>query len=117
MSQNCHIGLRLARCGAEVLGMLESLGQQEFWWSRLASNRGDRQSGKELTMRVKDIMTTNVYTVPEESSVAAAGQLFLNHKLGCLPVVDTDHRLAGILTVTDLWRAYVALQQTRAATA
>jgi CBS-domain-containing membrane protein len=55
-------------------------------------------------------MTTNVYTVPEESSVAAAGQLFLNHKLGCLPVVDTDHRLAGILTVTDLWRAYVALQ-------
>ena len=61
MSQNCHSGLRLACCGAEGLGMLESLGQQEFWWSWLASNRGDRQSGKELTMTVKDIRTTHVY--------------------------------------------------------
>ena len=69
-----------------------------------------------MTMMVKDMMTTNVHTVTEETSVAAAGQLFLDHKLGCLPVVGTDNRLAGILTVTDLLRAYVALQQTRAAT-
>jgi CBS domain-containing protein len=70
-----------------------------------------------MTLQVKDVMTTNVYTVTEETSVAAAGQLFLDHKVGCLPVVDTDHRLAGMLTVTDLLRAYVALQQPREATA
>jgi CBS domain-containing protein len=70
-----------------------------------------------MTMQVKDMMTTHVYTVTEETSVAAAGQLFLDHKVGCLPVVDTDHRLTGMLTVTDLLRAYVALQQTRVATA
>jgi CBS domain-containing protein len=67
-------------------------------------------------MMVKDMMTTDVYTAIEETTVAAAGQLFLDHKLGCLPVVDTDHRLVGILTVTDLLRAYVALQQNRVAT-
>jgi CBS domain-containing protein len=49
-------------------------------------------------------------------TVATAGQLFLDHKLGCLPVIDTDHRLVGILTVTDLLRAYVALQQNQVAT-
>ena len=70
-----------------------------------------------MTMQVKDIMTTDVYTVTEETTVATAGQLFLDHKLGCLPVVYTDNRLSGILTVTDLLRAYVALQQTRAANA
>jgi CBS domain-containing protein len=69
-----------------------------------------------MTMQVKDIMTTDVYTVTEETTVATAGQLFLDHKLGCLPVVDTDHRLAGIVTVTGLLRAYVALQQNRMAT-
>ena len=69
-----------------------------------------------MTMQVKDIMTTDVYTVTEETTVATAGQLFLDHKLGCLPVIAADHRLAGILTVTDLLRAYVALQQTRVAT-
>ena len=69
-----------------------------------------------MTMRVKDIMTTDVYTVTEETTVAAAGQLFLDYKLGCLPVVDIDHRLVGILTVTDLLRAYIVLQQNRAAT-
>ena len=58
-----------------------------------------------MTMKVKDIMTTDVYTVIEETTVAAAGQLFLDYKLGCLPVVYTDNRLAGILTVTDLLRA------------
>jgi acetoin utilization protein AcuB len=70
-----------------------------------------------MTMMVKDIMTTHVYTVTEETSVASAGQLFLDYKLGCLPVVDTNHRLAGMLTVTDLLRAYIVLQQTQAATA
>jgi CBS domain-containing protein len=69
-----------------------------------------------MTMRVKDLMTTDVYTATEETTVATAGQLFLDHKLGCLPVVDTDHRLAGIVTVTDLLHAYVALQQNRVAT-
>jgi CBS domain-containing protein len=69
-----------------------------------------------MTMQVKDMMTTDVYTVTEETTIAAAGQLFLDDKLGCLPVVDTDHRLVGILTVTDLLRAYVAIQQNRAAT-
>ena len=69
-----------------------------------------------MTAQVKDIMTTDVYTVTEEATIATAGQLFLDHKLGCLPVIDTDHRLTGILTMTDLLRAYVALQQNQVAT-
>jgi acetoin utilization protein AcuB len=40
--------------------------------------------------------------------VAEAGQIFLQKKFGCLPVVRDNHTLEGIITVTDLLRAYIA---------
>jgi CBS domain-containing protein len=60
-----------------------------------------------ITMTIQDIMTTTLYTVSRVSTLADAGQLFLEHKIGCLPVVESDHTLAGIITMTDLLRAYV----------
>jgi acetoin utilization protein AcuB len=39
--------------------------------------------------------------------VAEAAQIFIEKKFGCLPVVHDDNTLEGILTVTDLLRAYV----------
>lgn len=62
-------------------------------------------------LRVRDIMTQAVVTVRGTTALAEAGQLFLQRKFGCLPVVGDGNRLAGILTVTDLLRAYV--EQTR----
>jgi CBS domain-containing protein len=58
-------------------------------------------------MTVNAIMTTPVHSVRRDLAVADAGQLFLDHKFGCLPVVRDDNILEGILTVTDLLRAYV----------
>jgi acetoin utilization protein AcuB len=67
-------------------------------------------------MRVNAIMTTSVYTVRPDTTVADARQLFVDHKFGCLPVVGDDDVLGGIVTVTDLLRAYVAQQVAHAAT-
>lgn len=58
-------------------------------------------------MTVQSIMTQQVMTVRGETSLAAAGQLFLDKKFGCLPVLGEAQQLIGILTVTDLLRAYV----------
>ena len=58
-------------------------------------------------MTVNAIMTTPVRTVRSDMAVAVAGQLFLDHKFGCLPVVRDDDLLEGVITVTDLLRAYV----------
>jgi acetoin utilization protein AcuB len=58
-------------------------------------------------LTVQDIMTTQVYTVREETPVATASRLMLEHKIGCLPVVDDNHTLLGLITVTDLLRVYV----------
>ena len=50
---------------------------------------------------VKDVMIWNVMTVgPDDNLEAAAKKLFEN-KFGCLPVVDLDQKLVGILTEAD----------------
>ena len=63
-------------------------------------------------LRVRDIMTQDVVTVRGTTSLAEAGQLFLQKKFGCLPVIGDDNRLEGILTVSDLLRAYVEQHDT-----
>jgi acetoin utilization protein AcuB len=57
---------------------------------------------------VRDIMTPQVVSVHGTTPVAEAGQIFLQKKFGCLPVVRDNHTLAGMLTVTDLLRVYIA---------
>jgi CBS domain-containing protein len=69
-----------------------------------------------MTLLVKDIMRTDVTTVGGETALADAGQLLLEHKIGCLPVLHHGRTLVGIVTVTDLLRAYVAVQHSGRAT-
>ena len=63
-------------------------------------------------LRVQDIMTREVVTVCGTTPLAEAGQIFLQKKFGCLPVIGNDNRLEGIITVTDLLRAYVEQHDT-----
>ena len=58
-------------------------------------------------MTVNAIMTTEVRTVHGDTAVADAGQLFIDHRFSCLPVVRDDGMLQGIITVADMLRAYV----------
>jgi CBS domain-containing protein len=59
-------------------------------------------------LRVQDIMTRDVVTVSSITPIEEAGQIFLQKKFGCLPVVRDNNTLRGIITLTDLLRAYVA---------
>jgi CBS domain-containing protein len=58
-------------------------------------------------LRVREIMTPEVITVRGTIALREAGQLVLQHKVGCLPVVRDDHTLIGIITVTDLLRMVI----------
>jgi CBS domain-containing protein len=59
-------------------------------------------------LHVQNIMTQDVVTVRSTTPIEEAGQIFLHKKFGCLPVVHDDNTLQGIITLTDLLRAYVA---------
>lgn len=51
--------------------------------------------------KVSDIMTRDVEVVGANTLLAVAASLMETKKLGCLPVVDDDNRLLGIVTEAD----------------
>ena len=71
--------------------------------------------GKDLTtapqirnareMRVEDVMTREVVTVRQGSSLPAAAELIVAKKISGVPVVDAEDRLVGILTEADFMSA------------
>jgi len=57
-------------------------------------------------LTVASVMTKTLVTVSPRQDTREAARLMLDHKIGALPVVDGG-LLVGIITETDLLRAYV----------
>jgi acetoin utilization protein AcuB len=57
-------------------------------------------------LMVEQVMTQSVITVGPDRPAREAARLMLDHKIGALPVLD-DGRLVGIITETDIVRAFV----------
>lgn len=55
-------------------------------------------------LQVRDLMTSEVAGVRPDLDIREAAQLMLENKFGCLPVVDGQGRLVGILTESDFVR-------------
>ena len=65
-------------------------------------------------LNVGKVMTQAVITIGPDREARDAAQLMLDHKIGALPVMDGG-RLIGIVTETDLLRAFVASESKVAA--
>src|SRR5574341_598395 len=55
-----------------------------------------------LKMKVRDLIRREPITVKPTNSVEKAATLMYEHKVGCLPVVNGDGTLVGIITGRDL---------------
>ena len=53
-------------------------------------------------MQIKDIMTTEVVSVPADSSIENAARLMASHGVSGLPVMDNETHLVGLVTEYDL---------------
>jgi CBS domain-containing membrane protein len=53
---------------------------------------------------VADLMETHLSTVNPDESAADAGRRMVRHKIGCLPAVDAEGGLVGIVTEEDFLR-------------
>jgi acetoin utilization protein AcuB len=60
-------------------------------------------------IRVSEIMTRPVLTVLESAPLEYAARLMLEHKIGGMPVMN-GARIVGMLTATDILRAFVQQQ-------
>jgi len=53
-------------------------------------------------MKAKDLMTTDVKSCREYTTLNTAVQMMWDHDIGCVPIVDRDNRVIGMLTDRDV---------------
>ena len=56
------------------------------------------------SVEVAEVMARNPITVRPDASLREAARLMVQHRIGCLPVVDEAGRPVGLVTETDLLR-------------
>jgi len=77
--------------------------------STLAGFTPQQRRARDEDVRVRQVMTRDVWTVSPDARASVAGRTLLDHRFGCLPVVDADHRLVGIVTERDFLRFAIAM--------
>lgn len=60
-----------------------------------------------LTKTASDIMSTNPVTVAQTSRIETASILLLENNFSCLPVVDDDGKIEGLLTWKDILNYHI----------
>ncbi len=50
----------------------------------------------------KEIMTTDVIVAKQDDSIADVANMLIAEKIGGLPVVDSENRVVGIISETDI---------------
>ena len=58
-------------------------------------------------MKVDEVMTKNVVVIRPTSSADEAARLLLKHKIGGIPVVDEKNNVIGVITESDIFRAFI----------
>jgi acetoin utilization protein AcuB len=62
-----------------------------------------------MKIKVKDIMTRDVITVPPDYTVEETAQVLQKNRISGAPVVVADGQLVGTITQTDLFRVLISL--------
>lgn len=61
-----------------------------------------------LNRRVHQIMSRQPITLRPEAAIAAAIELFLAHRISCVPVVDEEFKPVGIVSWRDVLKSFAA---------
>jgi acetoin utilization protein AcuB len=61
-------------------------------------------------IEVGEVMHHDVVTVTPDTPITDAAVLMVEHRIGGLPVLDGHHNVVGIITESDIFRAFVAMQ-------
>jgi acetoin utilization protein AcuB len=60
-------------------------------------------------IRIKDIMTHDVVTVPSDFTIEETAEVLMTHDISGAPVVNNRGEMEGVITSTDLFKALIAL--------
>jgi len=72
--------------------------------SSLTDLSEERRRALQENVRVRQLMTREVCTVTPDTLASTAGKTLVEHRFGCLPVVDEQDVVVGIVTERDFLR-------------
>lgn len=81
--------------------------QRDLFRSALAAALGIGGAAQRSLLKsveVREVMSAPVVTVTPDDTLAEAARRLLEHRIGCLPVVEGAGELVGIVTDTDVLR-------------
>lgn len=55
-------------------------------------------------LKIEKIMTREPITIAEETTIAETARIMMEKKVSCLPVVNKEGRIVGIITESDIFR-------------
>lgn len=60
-------------------------------------------------LQIKDVMIKEPYTIGPDALLEEAATVLLEKEIGCLPVIDENGLLVGIITHDDIFKAFIDL--------
>ena len=88
--------------GERLVGMISDRDLFSTSLARALDLDGPSMRGFLRAIDVSSVMRKDVVTVEPETSLAEAARLLTHRRIGCLPVVDAEGALQGLVTETDL---------------
>lgn len=101
-----HLAVQLNT--GDLVGILSDRDIRLAMPSPLTTADAERADFLERTA-IASVMTREVITVGPDETVEDAAKLLYRHRIGSLPVIDSDRNLRGILTETDILHAFVRI--------
>ena len=86
----------------KLVGLITLRELSAVFSSRLDPTARVRDDALRKAVFVRDVMTVDVRTVHPDTPILDAARMMRDARLGCLPVVDRDGTLVGIVTATDM---------------
>jgi CBS domain-containing protein len=75
--------------------------------SRYTSTNNQEMSLRILTQPAEQIMSRGLTVISLDAPITEAARLMLDNKIHCLPVLNAEKKLAGIITESDLFRLVI----------
>ena len=95
----------------KFVGLLSHRDLLAYSISKLADIDPIEQREIDRHIPIRDVMRTQIATTTADTRLTEALQTMLDNKFGCLPVVDENRQLVGIISDEDVIRLAIKLLQ------
>jgi len=99
-----HIRHLLVVDGSKLVGIVTDRDVRSHVSPRVGTPIESTSDKATLESKLHQVMTRDLITVSPDTPVSEAARLILEHKIGCLPVIDRNGFTIGIITDADLLR-------------